>query len=424
MSADKQSDRQSDGPSHGQSDWGRVAEDGTVFVRTPDGERAVGQYPEGTPEEALKFFTDRYDALAFEVHLLEQRIAGGKLVPEEAQKSVKMLRDQVVDAHAVGDLSALAARLDATAPLIALQREKRRTEKAQRTAESKAAKEGLVAEAEKIAEGNDWRGGANRLRDLLDQWKALPRLDKASDDTLWRRFSSARTAYTRRRKAHFAEEHERRDSARTVKERLCVEAEKLATSTEWGPTAGRYRDLMSEWKTAGPAPRGADDKLWARFRAAQDQFFGARDAASAELDEEFAANAEAKEKLLVEAEALDPRADLDAAKRAFRDLAVRWDEAGKVPRSRMKELEGRMRKVEQAIRAVEDEQWQRTDPEKSARANDMVSKLEASLAETEARLEKARTAGEERRVKDLEGQVANQRAFLEMARRTSAEFGG
>lgn len=412
MSADKQ------------SDWGRVAEDGTVYVRTPDGERSVGQYPEGTPEEALRFFTDRYDALAFEVHLLEQRIAGGKLAPEEALKSVKMLREQVVDAHAVGDLAALAARLDATAPLIAIQREHRRAEKAQRTAESKVAKEAIVAEAEKIAEGNDWRGGANRLRDLLEQWKTLPRLDKASDDTLWRRFSTARTAYTRRRKAHFSEEHERRDSARAIKERLCVEAEKLADSTDWGPTAGRYRDLMSEWKAAGPAPRGVDDRLWARFRGAQDQFFGARDAANAELDEEYAANAEAKEKLLVEAEALDPRTDLDAAKRAFRDLAARWDEAGKVPRSRMKELEGRMKKVEQAIRSVEDEQWQRSDPEKSARANDMVAKLETSLAETEAKLDKARAAGDDRKVKDLEGQVSNQRAFLEMARRTSAEFGG
>jgi hypothetical protein len=54
--------------------WGRVDDDGTVYVTTADGERSVGQYPEGTPEEALRFFTERYDALAFEVELLEQRI--------------------------------------------------------------------------------------------------------------------------------------------------------------------------------------------------------------------------------------------------------------------------------------------------------------------------------------------------------------
>src|SRR3954447_19427201 len=56
--------------------WGRVAADGTVYVRTTDGERAVGQYPEGSPDEALAFFTRRYDALAFEVELLEQRVHG------------------------------------------------------------------------------------------------------------------------------------------------------------------------------------------------------------------------------------------------------------------------------------------------------------------------------------------------------------
>jgi hypothetical protein len=417
MSAEKQSGDEA-------AAWGRVAEDGTVYVRTADGERSVGQYPEGSAEEALRFFTDRYDALAFEVHLLEQRIAGGKLSPEEALSSVRTLREQVAGANAVGDLAALAARLDATAPLIAIQREHRKAEKAQRSAESKEAKEKIVAEAEKISESNDWRGGANRLRDLLESWKALPRLDKSTDDALWRRFSSARTAYTRRRKAHFAVEHERRDSARVVKERLAAEAESIAGSTDWGPTAGRYRDLMREWKAAGPAPRNVDDKLWARFRAAQDQFFGARDAANAELDQEYAANAEAKEQLLAEAEALDPRADLDAAKRAFRDLAARWDEAGKVPRARIKELEGRMRAVEKSIRSVEDEQWQRSDPEKSARANEMVTQLEAGIAETEARLEKARAAGDDRLVKDLEEEVVGKRAFLDMALRTSEEFSG
>lgn len=416
MSADKQSSPQA-------SEWGRVTEDGTVFVRTVDGERSVGQYPEGTPEEALKFFTDRYDALAFEVQLLEQRIAAGKLSPEEAATTVKALREQVVGANAVGDLNGLAARLDATGPLIAIQRDAKRAEKAQRSAESRAEKDKIVAEAEKLAEGNDWRNGANRLRDLLESWKALPRLDRATDDALWRRFSSARTTYTRRRKAHFTEEHGRRDGARVVKERLATEAEALATSTDWGPTAGRYRDLMREWKAAGPAPREVDDQLWQRFRGAQDTFFGARDAANAELDQEFAANAVVKEALLVEAEALVPVTDLEAAKRTFRDIADRWDEAGKVPRDRMKDLEGRIRKVEQAIRSVEDDQWKRSDPEKSARADDLVSKLESGIAETRAKLEKAQAAGDAKRAKDLESELANKEAFLDMARKASEEFG-
>ena len=410
-----------------QSEWGRVAEDGTVFVRTSDGERAVGQYTEGTPEEALTFFTERYAALEFEVGLLTKRISSGVLSPEEASTSVRTVREQVAGAHAVGDLDALLARLDAMGPVIATQREARRAEKAQRTAESRAEKEKLVAEAEKLAEGSDWRNGANRLRELLDHWKALPRLDKGTDDALWRRFSTARTSYTRRRKAHFAEQHEKRDGARVVKERLAAEAEKLAGSTDWGPTAGAFRDLMRDWKAAGPAPRDVDERLWKRFRGAQDAFFGARDAANAELDREFAANAEVKEAILVEAEALLPAlqgGDLDAVKRSFRDLSDRWDAAGKVPRDRMKDLEGRMRKVEQAIRGVEDDQWKRTDPEKSARANEMVAKLEAAIADTEAELEAARAAGNDKKAASLEENIESRRAFLDMARRASSEFGG
>ncbi|WP_110183296.1 DUF349 domain-containing protein [Nocardioides solisilvae] len=407
-----------------QSEWGRVAEDGTVYVKTSAGERAVGSYPAGTPEEALAFFTERFAALEFEVGLLAQRIAAGKVSPEEATTAVKAVRAQVAEANAVGDLDALTAKLDALGPVIAAQRDARRAEKAQRTAESRERKEQIVGEAEKLAAGTDWRNGANRLRDLLEEWKALPRLDKPTDDALWRRFSTARTTYTRHRKSHFAEQHEKRDAAKVVKERLVKEAEALADSTEWGPTSGRFRDLMRDWKAAGPAPRDVDEKLWRRFRGAQDTFFGNRDAANAATDAEFAKNAEVKEALLVEAEALLPVTDLDAAKAAFRALAERWDDAGKVPRDRIKDLEGRMRKVEQAIRGVEEDQWRRSDPEKSARADDMVGKLQDAIDDLEARLEKARAAGHDKQVRELEENLESRRAFLEAARRAAEEFSG
>lgn len=408
------------------SDWGRVGDDGTVYVKTADGERAVGQMPDASPEEALAFYTKRYENLALEVDLLHKRVLTGVLSPEEALSSVKLVREQLDDVNAVGDLPALSRKLDELGPVIATQRDARRAAKAQRVADARGAKEKLADEAEKIAGGRDWRNGANRLRELLEQWKQLPRIDKAADDELWKRFSSARSAYTKARKAHFAEQDERREGARVIKERLVKEAEALAGSTEWGPTSGRYRDLMRDWKAAGPAPKAVDDALWQRFRGAQDTFFGARDAANAALDSEFAANAEVKEGLLVEAEAiLAPLAetgDLAAAKAAFREVAEKWDAAGKVPRDRIKDLEGRMRAVEQTIRKAEDEQWRKSDPEKSARADDMVSKLESAIAEAEAKLEAARTRGDAKKVRELEENLEGRRSFLEMARRASAEF--
>ncbi len=404
------------------SEWGRVEDDGTVYVRTPDGERAVGQYPEGTPQEALAFFTRRYDALEFEVQLLEQRVRAGTLTPDEATESIRTVATQVAEANAVGDIGSLTVRLDALAPLVDAQRSKRREERARKLDESRARKEQIVGEAEKISLGKDWRNGVNRLRDLLEEWKVLPRLDKKSDDELWHRFSSARTAYTRRRKSHFNELNEVREGARVVKERLLKEAESLSDSTEWGPTSTRYRSLMQDWKSAGAAPRDVEEDLWQRFRAAQDAFFGARDAANAEQDKEFAANAEKKRELLVEAEALLPVKDVDTAKRLFRDISDRWDAAGKVPRDDIKPLEARIRKVETAIRSIEDDKWKRSDPEKSARADDLLGQLERAIAGIEADLEKARAEGNQKQVKDLEENLASRQSFLEMARKASSEF--
>ena len=406
------------------SEWGRVAEDGTVFVRTADGERPVGQMPDATPEEALAFFTKRYDDLAFEVELLEQRVKAGALGPDEATASVKQVHATLSEAQAVGDLAGLDARLDALGATIEAQREKRKAERARKLERARGEKERIATEAERLSEGTDWRNGANRMRELLDEWKALPRLEKPVDDALWRRFSTARTTYTRRRKAHFGELNEKRESARVVKEKLVVEAEALAGSTDWGPTAGRYRDLMRQWKAAGPAPRGVDDQLWKRFRAAQDQFFGARDSANAELDREFTANAEKKEALLVEAEKLLPVTDVRAAREAFRDIAERWDAAGKVPRERMKELEGRIRKVEQAIRGVEDDEWRRSNPEARARAADTVAQLESSIADLQAKHDKAVAAGNDQKAAEHASALEARKAWLAEAHKALEEFSG
>jgi vacuolar-type H+-ATPase subunit I/STV1 len=181
---------------------------------------------------------------------------------------------------------------------------------------------------------------------------------------------------------------------------------------------------MRQWKAAGPAPREVEDELWTRFRGAQDTFFGARDEAMAAQESEFAANAEAKEKLLAEAEALVPVTDFDGAKRAIRDIAERWDSIGKVPREQIRPLEDRMRAVEQAIRGIEEDKWRRTDPEKSARAEDMVVKLQEAIGKVEDDLESARRAGDARKVTELEEDLASRRAFLEMAQRASADFSG
>jgi Domain of Unknown Function (DUF349) len=401
-----------------------VDDDGTVYVRTADGERPVGQMPDAAPEEALTFFVRRYTDLLFEVELLEKRVTAGALAPDEAAGSVKKVHAAVREAQAVGDLAGLDARLDALTDTIREQRERRREERARKQEAAKVDKERIATESERLAQGSDWRNGANRLRQLLDEWKALPRLDKAADDALWRRFSTARTTYTRRRKAHFAEMNEKQDDSRVEKEKLAAEAEALADSTDWGATAGKYRDLMSRWKAAGSAPKGVDDQLWKRFRAAQDAFFGARDATNAQLDREFADNAVKKEALLAEAEALLPVTDLRSAKEAFRAIAERWDAAGKVPKDRIKDLEARMRKVEQAIRGTEDDHWRRSNPEARARAADTVAQLEASIADLRAKHDKAVAAGNDKLAGEHAAAIEARMAWLTEAQRALRDFSG
>ena len=279
------------------ADFGRVDPDGTVYVRTADGERSVGQIPDVPAAEALAFYTRRFEALELEVSLLERRVASGALSPDEARHSISVVSNNVTGANAVGDLDGLATRLEALAPVLAQASEARKAERAKQAEATRATKEGMVAEAEQLALGNDWRGGVNRFRSLLDEWKALPRIDRATDDALWHRFSAARTTYTRRRKAQFAEQAEKREGAKQAKEQIIAEARALADSTDWGPTSGAFRDLMTRWKAAGAAPREVDDALWAEFRGLQDQFFNARDARSSATDAEYAGNAEVKEKL-------------------------------------------------------------------------------------------------------------------------------
>ncbi len=401
---------------------GRVASDGTVYVRTAAGERVVGQWPGGDPVAALTFYRNRYDGLVTQVDLLEKRLASGAVSPQDATRAVGRLRDTIAEAPAVGDLDALAARVEALAPAVERARDVQRADRAARAEQVAAQRKALVVQAEAVAAGKDWAGGAARLSALVEQWKALPRPDKSRDDQLWQRLSAARTSYTKRRRQHFAELDERRKTAAAAKEKLIAEAEQLAGSTDCGTTTRAFRDLMTRWKAAGPARRDQEDALWKRFRAAQDTFFMARDAKTAQTDAAYAANADVKRALLADAEALLPVREPRAAREAFRALATRWDAAGKVPRQDIKDLEGRFSRVDEQIRRAEEDRWRRSNPEAAARAAATVAQLEAAIASAHARLSAAAERGDERAEEQARSDIEAREAWLDQARATHKEF--
>ncbi len=389
--------------------FGRVDADGTVWLITSEGERVIGSWQAGDAEAAYAHFGRRYDDLHTEVALLERRLASRTGDARKIRAAAAALAESLPTAAVLGDVDALAVRLSAVLEQAeeAANAEKTRREEFRRA--QIARKEALAAEAEDIAANSmQWKAAGDRLRAILDEWRTITGVDRKTDDALWKRYSAAREMFNRRRGSHFAELDRERAQARRAKEALCERAEELADSTDWGPTSAAFRELLAEWKAAGRAAKDVDDALWQRFKAAQDKFFTARNAVHAERDAELRANAEAKEKLLEQAEKIDT-GDVDAARAALRAIVEKWDAIGKVPRDRTAELERRLRAVEKRVRDAASSGW--TDPEAQARADQFRIRAE----QYEQQAAKAEAAGRTKDAEEARANAAQWRQWAEAA---------
>ena len=401
------------------NDWtafGRVDADGTVYVKTAEGDRVVGSWQAGTPEEGLAHFARRFADLVTEVDLVEARLKSGAADASHSLTSIKRLRTTLDEAHVVGDIDGLAARLDR---LTAIAEEKAGEAKAAREVartEALARKTALVEEAETIAaEATGWKSAGDRLKEILDEWKAIHGVEKKAESELWKRYAAARDAFTRRRGAHFATLDSTRKQAQGRKEELVVEAEGLAESTEWNATAARLKDLMTEWKTAPRAAKDTEQKLWERFRAAQDAFFKRRSEVFSARDAEFKGNLERKQELLAQAEALDVDGDPKGAQNRLREIQGTWHEVGRVPRESQATLDRRLRAVEDRVKSAMDAAWRRTPPE----ASPLLAQMREQVARAEQQLASAQAAGDQRRIKEAEKALESKRKFLAMAEHTA-----
>src|SRR5690606_20522399 len=387
-----------------------------VYVKTAEGERVVGSWHAGTPEEGLAHFARRFQDLVTEVDLLETRLLGGVADPAQTANSIQRLRASLPEAHVVGDIDGLAARLD---KLAGLAEDKVQAAKAAREAaraEAIARKTALVEEAEQIAaESTSWKAAGDRLRAILEEWRTIRGADKKTDTELWKRYAAARDAFNRRRGAHFASLDAARKEAQAVKEALVAEAESLADSTDWTGTANRLKELMAQWKAAPRAAREVEQRLWERFRAAQDAFFTRRNEVFAARDAEHRQGMQVRQELLAEAEALDVDADPRAAQEKLKDIQARWHSAPRVRRDAAASLERRLRAVEEKVRAAMDSAWRRTEPS----ANPLLAQMREQVAEAEERLARARAAGHAKRVAEAESALANKRRVLELAERST-----
>lgn len=405
--------------------WGRVDGEGRVYVQDGEAEREVGQFPDAPVAEALAFYVRRFLDLKSQVDLFATRLP--QLSVRDIDTTVANLEEALRAPAAVGDLDGLRARFAALRGVAAERREAVAAERAAAKEQALKDRTAIVERAEAIAAQDpartQWKQSGTELRELLEQWKDAqrrgPRLDRPTEDALWKRFSHSRTTFDRHRRQFFSELDARQTQVKAAKEALIKRAEELQHSTDWAGTSQKYRDLMEEWKKAGRASRKEDDALWARFRAAQQVFFDARRAKDAAQDAEYAENLKVKEALVAKAEALLPIKDVKAAKKALRPIQDAWEEAGRVPRSALRRIEGRMRAVEDAIREAENAEWRRTDPETKARAEGLAGQLEDSIAELESQLAAAREAGNSKKIAEAEAALTARRAWLEQVRRSA-----
>ena len=409
--------------------FGRVGEDGTVYVITPTGDRAVGSYPGKSAEEALAYFVKKFEMAASEVALLAARIRSGAMVPSDAHEAVNKLRTQITELNGVGDLVNLSQSLEKIPALItehegAYQARKaaQAAEREARKAEATLVKEKIVSEAESLVDSVAWKVTTARLKVLLEDWKKAPRLDKKVDAALWKRFSSSRNKFDKRRRTHFANLATEHKEVANTKEVIVKEAESLANSKEWLNTAKRFKALMDQWKASGRGKKSTDTALWNRFKAAQDTFFAAKNADMEKRKGSMSENLTKREALIIEFEALLPISDFKSAKKKFYDLMGKWQKIGMTDRKKREAFEKRIKKVEEEISELERNYQRKSDPSAKAQANKVVQGLQEAIENYEKQAAKAEAAGQSAKAMLAREAAAARRDWLEQAQKGLTEF--
>lgn len=396
------------------NEFGRVDENNNVFVNDNGTERQVGQYPNVPAEEALAYFSKKFDDIEAQVRILEQRVASGVTDAKSLKATHETLTKDLTEPNVVGNIQNLRDRVAKLAAAIEKTFEKVAEERAEAIAKALVQKEEIAAKAEAIVKnlgGINWKKSAQEMTELFESWQRLqkegPKVPKSQTDPIWKRFSTARAKFESGRRAFFSEMDGKFKEAKKLKTALTEQAEALVS--KGSDAAMDYRKLQDQWKAAGKAGK-VEEALWTRFRAAGDTIFAAKKEQDAELRQTQGENLKLKLELLTKAEAIDTT-DLAKAKSEMSKLQSEWVKIGHVPKDEVRKVEDRLRKVEKKISDAQAEEWRRSDPAAKARSNSLVEQLEAAIAELEAELAAAPAA----KKKDVQAQIDARKSWLTAA---------
>ena len=396
---------------------GRVDSDGNVFCTEDGVERHVGQYADVPADEALAFYVRKFDDINTALSLFERRVASDA-AHNDLAASLAKISDQVNEGVGVGDFAALRTRIAALNDGIAKKVEELNEQTAAAREEAIAARTALVEKVEALASGDlskvQWKQMTTNVDALFAQWQEAQKKDrkfpKATADELWKRFRAARNTLDQARRKYFAELDQSTKGAKAAKEALITKAEALIPQGAAGLTA--YRALLDQWKLAPRGPKKVDDALWKRFKAAGDAIYAAKNEEFERDEAEYQGNLVIKLEILTEAEALLTATDYAQARATLNGLQKRWDAAGKVPRAKIREVEDRMKKIETAVRKLEEAHWDKSNPEKQARSEGLAGQIESKIAALEVERDAAQAAGDSVRAAAIDEDIAAQRSWL------------
>lgn len=397
--------------------FGRVDAENNVFVND-GGERKVGQYPGVTPDEALAYFVRKFEDIAAQVRILEQRVAN-KVDSHGMKKMAAKLVDELKEPAAVGDIADLRRRVaNLDEKIAALVSEKHEATK-EAVAAALEARTAIAVKAETIANQDaskiQWKSSGAEMTKLFEEWQALqksgPKVAKSDADAIWKRFSSARTRFETGKRAYFAGLDATNKASKAKKSSIVEAAEALAAKGSDDISA--HRKLLDEWKAAGRTPGKSDDALWARFKAAGDAIYAKRSETAVIENAEYEKNLESKLAILKDAASIDPSKDLAAAKKALLEIQKRWEKAGKVPKEKLRETEDKLRAIEARVREAEQDHWRKTDPAAIDRSNGVIAQLEDSIKKLEA---EASAAKDPKKAKEATEALAARKAWLEVVK--------
>ena len=201
----------------------------------------------------------------------------------------------------------------------------------------------LCEAAEKLAEEDDVISAFHQLQELHQEYRESGPVAKELRESIWARFKAASTVINKKHQQHFEDLRAKEEENLAKKTALCEKVEAIAKeenkkSADWEEHTKQIIEIQTEWKTIGFAPQKMNVKIFERFRAACDDFFGRKSAYFTQMKKEFAENAEKKKALVEKAEALKDSTDWKSTSDKLIQLQKEWKTIGMVPKKYGDEL--------------------------------------------------------------------------------------